>query len=179
MTTGPRIWGTLGPVIFEFLKSPVYGSVSYRKGARYTKHSRIIARDAFGNLSGQKPLKEIAGLDLTTATFDCKVSALLLKQLKVSTGASIALALGAGPFVGSALGELADDERFYTDVEKFLKELDDAMAEQTPLAWSIGSRVMGMYTVDSMDVTERNRADGALLHAEIRVGIEEWEDPNG
>lgn len=167
-------WGTFGDVAFEFLTSPVYGSVRRTKRARWNQRSRIISRDSGGKLQGQKPLKEVAGLELSTVTFDCKVSTLVLKALSLNVLESLALAAGAGPLAGSLLGDAEDDERFYTDVVAFMDTLETTLETQEPGEFTIGTRYIGMFTLDDLDITEKHKKDGEIFTAEIRISLSEW-----
>ena len=171
---GSLKWGSFGDVVFEYLTSPQYGSVQESKSAKTTEYNRIISRGADGALLGQKPAKEAAGLNLDTYSFTCKISTLLLKTLSLNVGENIALALGAGPFVGSALGEVSDDSRFYTNVESFIETLDTVLDTQDPLALMVGSVFKGMYTLDSKRTSPKHRPDGTLLHAVIQLNLSEF-----
>ena len=168
------IWGSFGDVVFEFLKSPVYGTYRLKKSAKYTEHSRIITRNLAGELFGQKSAKEINGLELDTISFVCKVSTLVLKALEINTGQALLLAGGAGPIAGSLIGNETDDERFYTDVISFKDMLTTALAEQTPRPFTKGTEVLGLFTLDSLDISEKDRTNGETMFSEIRMQLKEW-----
>ena len=168
------IWGTLGDVPFEFLTSPVYGTVRRTKRAKWNQKSRIISRDFTGKLQGQKPLKEVAGLELSTVTFDCRISTLVLKSLSLNVLESLALAAGLGPLAGSLLGDAEDDKRFYTDVIKFIDTLDAVLETQEQQEFTIGTRFMGLFTLDELDITEKHKKDGEIFIADIKIALSEW-----
>jgi len=168
------VWGTLGDVAFEFLASPQYGSVRHLKSAKWNERSRIISRSSTGKLSGQKPLKELAGLALDRVSFTCKISAIVLKKLSINTAEALLLMAGAGPLVGSALGELEDDLRFYTDVLSFIDTLNTKMDSQEPMEFTEGSNFIGMYTIDDLDITKKDLANGEPYTAEIKISLSEW-----
>lgn len=167
-------WGSFGDVPFEFLTSPVYGSVRRVKRARFNQKSRIISRGFDGSLKGQKPLKEIAGIELATVTFNCRVSTLVLKALSLNVLEALALAAGVGPLAGSLLGDAEDDKRFYTDVIAFLDVLDETLETQEQQPFTIGTRVMGLYTLDELDITEKHKKDGSIFIADIKIALSEW-----
>jgi hypothetical protein len=168
------VWGSLGDVVFEFLTSPVYGTIRHNRRARFNQRSRIISRAPTGALLGQKPLKEPAGLELSSVSFTCKVSALILKTIDINVLESLALMAGAGPLVGSALGEEQEDLRFYTDVLGFIDTLNTVLETQDPLEFTEGSNFIGMYTLDELDISEKHKKDGEIFTAEIGVSLSEW-----
>lgn len=170
------IWGSLGDVVFEFLTSPVYGTIRHLRRAKFNQRTRILSRSPLGVLQGQKPLKEPAGLDLNSVSFSFKVSALILKTIEINTFEALALAAGAGPLLGSALGEEKEDKRFYTDVLSFINTLNEALENQEPLEFTEGSNFIGLYTLDELDITEKHRTNGELFTAEVRVSLSEWVD---
>jgi len=168
------VFGSLGDVVFEFLTSPEYGTIRHSRRARWNQRPRIISRAPDGSLKGQKPLKDPAGLELSTVSFSCKVSALVLKTIDINALEALALAAGAGPLVGSALGEEQEDLRFYTDVLDFIDILNTALETQAPLEFTEGSNFIGMYTLDELDISEKHKKDGELFTAEIRISLSEW-----
>jgi hypothetical protein len=168
-----KLWGTFGPIAFQFLTSPEYGSVRLVKRAKYTEHARIVSRVG-GVLEGQKPLREIDGLELDTMSFSCKISAIVLKGLKVNVLEKVALAAGAGPYVGSALGEPEDDERLYTDVQGFIDQLNDLHDNQTPAPFFKGTLFQGVYTIDGLTVQSKDRKNGEIFSAVIDIELTEW-----
>lgn len=168
------IWGTFGDVVFQFLTSPQRGTVRRNFSAKYTERPRIISRGADGALKGQKPLKDTAGLGLDRVSFTCKITSLILKTLSIKTEESLALAVGAGPYVGSALGTSQDDERFRTDVLTFIDILKQQVQNQTPEVLTKGVTVLGMFTIDDLDITETDKTNGEPLTAEIKINLTEW-----
>jgi len=168
------IWGTFGGVVFEFLTSPEYGSFTRRKSAKFEEHDRIVSRLPNGQLAGQKPVKEINGLDLDTINFTCKISSIILQSMDLSLGAALAGALGVGSIV--PLGEFEDDERFNGKPAEFADALIEIMDSQRYEAFSVGERFFGLFTIDGLDMTEKHKKDGELLHIEIRLDLKEWID---
>lgn len=168
------IWGSFGDVVFQFLTSPQRGSVRRTFSAKYKERPRIISRGADGALKGQKPLKDVAGLGLDRVTFTCKITSLILKTLSIKVGESLALVAGAGPYVGSSLGTLEDDERFHTDVLTFIDTLKQRSQSQKPEVLTKGTTVLGMFTIDDLDITETDKTNGEPLTAEIRISLSEW-----
>ena len=169
-----KLWGTFGEIPFEFWTSPEYRSVTIDKSASYREYRRIITRQPNGQLSGQKPIKEIDGLSLDKVSFSCKISSTLLQSLSVNVLESLALAAGAGPLVGSALGDLEDDERFYVDVQDFVDTLDEVQATQDPQPLTIGSIYIGMFTLDDFSQNPKHKPDGTLIHNVIKLSMTEW-----
>ena len=174
--TAINTWGTLGTVLFQFLTSPEYGTVSSSQRANWTTHSRIITRNIIGQLQGQKPRRQIAGLDLKTWRFKCKISALILSSLDVSLLAKLALQGGAGPFVGSALAKPEEDKRFYTDVKAFIDSLDEIHTTQSPELFFVGTELQGRYTLDGLEVARKDMPNGDVKSAEIDIALTEWID---
>ena len=167
-------WGSFGDVLFEFLTSPERGSVRSTKGARYNERKRIVSRGSDGKLAGQKPLKDIAGLDLNTISFRCKISTIVLKAISLNTVETLALAAGIGPLAGSALGDTSEDRRFYTDVDTFMGTLDAVLDNQEPHPLTIGSKCLGLYTLNSLRTQETHRQNGDIYIAEIDIDLSEW-----
>lgn len=168
------IWGSFGDVVFEYLKSPQQGTVRRQYSAKYNERSRIISRQPDGSLKGQKPLKDVAGLGLGKISFICKVSGIVLQKLSINTAEALLLAAGAGPLVGSALGDLEDDTRFYTDILSFIDVLKIKLDNQEPEPLTKGTTFLGMFTIDDLDITEKDKVDGEPLAATIKISLSEW-----
>jgi hypothetical protein len=168
------VWGSFGDIVFEYLTSPQRGSVRRMYKAKYNERPRIISRDATGKLKGQKPLKDAAGLELAKVSFICKISGIVLKKLSINTAEALLLAAGAGPLVGSALGDLEDDTRFYTDVLSFIDVLLIDWANQEPRELTKGTTFLGMFTIDDLDINEKDKVNGEPLVAEIKISLTEW-----
>lgn len=166
------IWGAFGGVVFEFLTSPEYGSFTRRKTAKFEEHDRIVSRLASGELAGQKPVKEINGLELDTINFTCKISSIILQSMDLSLGGALAGALGVGAIV--PLGKFEDDERFNGQPVVFTDALIEIMDAQGFESFTVGDRFMGLFTIDALDMTEKHKKDGTLLHIEIRIDLKEW-----
>jgi hypothetical protein len=164
-------WGQLGDIVFEFMTSPVYGSLSYSQHAKYISHPRILSRDESGKLQGQKPIKEPDGMELATVSFECKISAFVLKTLSLSVvGAAVA---AATPIPGSAVGDLEDDLRFWGDIRGFIGVLKNAQLLQTASPLLVGEDFMGEFTINGLDINEKHKADGTISVAEIKITLEE------
>jgi hypothetical protein len=168
------IWGSFGDTVFEYLTSPQRGTVRRLYKAKYNERSRIISRQPDGSLKGQKPLKDVAGLALDKVSFTCKISGIVLKKLSINTAEALLLAAGAGPLVGSALGDLEDDTRFYTDVLSFIDTLKIDLSSQEPRELTKGTTFLGMFTLDDLDITETDKVDGEPLVATIKLSLTEW-----
>lgn len=168
-------WGSIGDVIFEFQTSPVYGSYTESRRALYTSQRLLLTRQPDGSLSGQKPKRQPAGLELITADFDCKVSALVLTTLDLALWEKVALAGGlGGSIAGDMFGEAQKDERFYTDIPKFIDELDALLDSQQPAKFHIGEKYRGLYTLDSMDKNLRHYPNGDVKQGDLSLSLVEW-----
>lgn len=176
--TDPKhtIWGTFGDFIFQLMTSPVYGSYTEGSRAKYTSHTRIITRDSDGNLRGQKPLRELAGMELQTIRFSCKISSHILKTLSVSLLGRAALTYGPGPLQAGMVGNLEDDKRFYTDTSSFLATLDAYLSSQEPQELIIGENPKGKYTLDAITKNTLHKPDGSDKIIELDLEFVEWID---
>lgn len=171
---GKLTWGSLGDLPFEFLTSPVYGSLSRSKAAKFTDHERIVTTDAKGDYQGQKPLREVSGLELETYSFSLKISTMTFETISVSALGKAALSLGAGALVGDRLGKKEEDERMYTDVTKYLDDLSKVHDAQEPQPFYIGESYRGDFTIERIHVREKHQTNGEILIAEIDIDLKEW-----
>jgi len=169
-------WGQLGQVIFQFLESPVYGSFTRSRAANYSEHRRIITKED-GLLQGQKPLKQIAGLESDTVSLSFKVSALILEQVETSLAGRVATTAGfGGSLAGSAFGTLKEDRRFYTDVDAFLFLLNDMLESQKKQNLIIGENFEGVFIIKSITERRFHFPDGRIKMAEIDMQLEEYQE---
>ena len=167
-------WGTYGDFIFQLLTSPVYGSYTESKSARYTEHRRIITRNDDGSLNGQKPFRELAGLDLVTISFSCRISSVVLSTISTSLWGKLAMDYGPGPLGPGLFGNEDKDTRFYTDIPSFLETLDQYLESQEPHELIIGSEPKGMYTLDSINKKTLHKPDGSDKIVDIDLSFTEW-----
>jgi len=169
------IWGQFGDVVFEFMHSPVYGSYADEQSARYTEHNRIITRDDSGLLFGQKPIRQIAGLDLKRVTFSCKISQILLKFLEVGVGGRLAGAAGlGGSIAGSALGNEKDFTSFNQDLTRFENDIALYFEDQEPQEFIVGEIPQGLFTLDRIAKRIKHYQNGTIKFVEYDFELVEW-----
>lgn len=169
-------WGSLGDVAFQFLTSPVRGSVQKTSTAKFTEHSRIVTRKVDG-LHGQKPLMQISGLALSKYTFRLKISDLVLSKISLSTFDKIALAAGAAPIAKSALGDVEEDKSFYVGVDDYVETLDTMLAEQGDHGFFIGDKFCGYFVITDLVKDRIDAQDGNTKIANISISLTEWIEP--
>jgi hypothetical protein len=168
------VWGSLGDIVFEFLTSPVYGSLSRSKSAKFTDHPRIVTTASNGEYQGQKPLREVSGLELETYSFSLKISTMVFEIISTGVLGKVALSFGAGKLVGDRMGDKSEDERLYTDVTKYIEEIRALHDSQEPAPFYVGDSYRGDFTIESFNVREKHRTNGEILFAEIDIDLKEW-----
>ena len=178
-------WGTLGDVPFELTTSPQYGSFRHSKNADFTKHKRVITRNANDELQGQKPLKEIAGLGLDTISFGCKLTTTMLQWLELTASQELLKnnavqyipGVGTTPPLGAVaglpLGTLQEDPRFYTDIVKFKTTFEEMLNGQGSYPLYVGESFKGMFTLNGLDFVEKHRTNGIISYLEMDIELEE------
>jgi len=172
-----ELWGQLGNVLFQYLKSPRYGSVSTSRRAKFSEHERIITKPA-GVLEGQKPILQIAGLERDTWSMSFRVAAIVLTRRETTLGGRIGTTLGlGGAIAGSAFGNRKMDMRFYENIPGFIDELNIIFESQEPANLVIGNEFKGQFVIDSMNIRKKHYATGVIYSADIDVQLSEWIDP--
>ena len=173
--TNENVWGSLGNTIFQMLTSPVYGSYSKNRTAKYTEYERIqVADPVTGIIQGQKPLKEAAGLDLSEISFDCYVANISLYQLDLNFLEKLARAIGLGDIAGSVIGSVERDDRFRVDVKLFLDQLNAMFVNQTPNRFFIGDEYHGLYSIDELKEDVTHNRNGSIKTATVSLTLREW-----